>query len=112
MGSASTISCPDLAKKFHAKFLLASTSECYGNPLEHPQKESYWGHVNRGGPRSVYDEAKRFAEATMIAYHGYHHADTRIVRIFNTYRPRLRINDGQVISNFMKQAPSRHCQGV
>ena len=90
--------------KYDAKFLLASTSECYGDPLEHPQKESYWGHVNPIGPRSVYDEAKRFAEAATMAYHRYHHVDTRIVRIFNTYGPRLQINDGRVISNFMKQA--------
>jgi dTDP-glucose 4,6-dehydratase len=104
VGSAGTINCLELAKKYHAKFLLASTSECYGDPLEHPQKESYWGHVNPIGPRSVYDEAKRFAEAATMAYHRYHHVDTHIVRIFNTYGPRLQINDGRVISNFMKQA--------
>jgi len=104
VGSTGTINCLELAKKCNAKFLLASTSECYGDPLEHPQKESYWGHVNPIGPRSVYDEAKRFAEAATMAYRRYHHVDTRIVRIFNTYGPRLQINDGRVISNFMKQA--------
>ena len=104
VGSAGTITCLDLASKHHATFLIASTSECYGDPLEHPQKESYWGHVNSIGPRSVYDEAKRFAEAATMAYRRYHHLDTRIVRIFNTYGPRLQINDGRVISNFMKQA--------
>ena len=104
VGSAGTINCLEIAKKYDAKFLLASTSECYGDPLEHPQKESYWGHVNPIGPRSVYDEAKRFAEAATMAYHRYHQVDTRIVRIFNTYGPRLQINDGRVISNFMKQA--------
>jgi dTDP-glucose 4,6-dehydratase len=104
VGSAGTFNCLEIARKFNAKFLLASTSECYGDPLEHPQRESYWGHVNPVGPRSVYDEAKRFAEAATMAYHRYHHVDTRIVRIFNTYGPRLQINDGRVISNFMKQA--------
>ncbi len=104
VGSAGTMNCLELALKYGAKFLLASTSECYGDPLEHPQKESYWGHVNPVGPRSVYDEAKRFAEAATMAYHRYHHVDTRIVRIFNTYGPRLQVNDGRVISNFMKQA--------
>ena len=104
VGSAGTMNCLEIARKYHAKFLLASTSECYGDPLEHPQRESYWGHVNPVGPRSVYDEAKRFAEAATMAFHRYHHVDTRIVRIFNTYGPRLQINDGRVISNFMKQA--------
>jgi dTDP-glucose 4,6-dehydratase len=104
VGSLGTINCLDLAKQYGAKFLLASTSECYGDPLEHPQKESYWGHVNPIGPRSVYDESKRFAEAVTMAYHRYHKVDTRIVRIFNTYGPRLQLNDGRVISNFMKQA--------
>jgi dTDP-glucose 4,6-dehydratase len=104
VGSAGTINCLELARKYRAKFLLASTSECYGDPLEHPQKESYWGHVNPVGPRSVYDEAKRFAEAATMAYHRYYDLDTRIVRIFNTYGPRLQTNDGRVISNFMKQA--------
>lgn len=103
-GSLGTMHCLELAHKYHAKFLLASTSECYGDPLEHPQKETYWGHVNPIGPRSVYDEAKRFAEALTMAYHRYNQVDTRIVRIFNTYGPRLQINDGRVISNFMKQA--------
>jgi len=104
VGSAGTINCLELARMHNARFLLASTSECYGDPLEHPQKESYWGHVNPIGPRSVYDEAKRFAEAATMAYHRYHQVDTRIVRIFNTYGPRLQIDDGRVISNFMKQA--------
>ncbi len=104
VGSLGTMNCLELAKKYAAKFLLASTSECYGDPLEHPQKESYWGHVNPVGPRSVYDESKRFAEAVTMAYHRYYKVDTRIVRIFNTYGPRLQLNDGRVISNFMKQA--------
>jgi dTDP-glucose 4,6-dehydratase len=104
VGSMGTMNCLELAKKYGAKFLLASTSECYGDPLEHPQKESYWGNVNPIGPRSVYDESKRFAEAVTMAYHRYHQVDTRIVRIFNTYGPRLHLNDGRVISNFMKQA--------
>jgi dTDP-glucose 4,6-dehydratase len=104
VGSVGTMNCLELAKKYGAKFLISSTSECYGDPLEHPQKETYWGHVNPIGPRSVYDEAKRFAEATTMAYHRYHQVDTHIVRIFNTYGPRLQLNDGRVISNFMKQA--------
>ena len=104
VGSVGTMNCLELAKEYQAKFLLASTSECYGDPLEHPQKETYWGHVNPVGPRSVYDEAKRFAEAATMAYHRHRTGDTRIVRIFNTYGPRLQINDGRVISNFMKQA--------
>lgn len=104
VGSLGTMNCLELAKKYGAKFFLASTSECYGDPLEHPQKETYWGHVNPIGPRSVYDESKRFAEAVTMAYHRYHHVDTHIVRIFNTYGPRLQLNDGRVISNFMKQA--------
>jgi dTDP-glucose 4,6-dehydratase len=104
VGSVGTMNCLELAKKYSAGFLLASTSECYGDPLEHPQKESYWGHVNPVGPRSVYDESKRFAEAVTMAYHRYQNVDTHIVRIFNTYGPRLQINDGRVISNFMKQA--------
>ncbi|HLI64265.1 MAG TPA: UDP-glucuronic acid decarboxylase family protein [Terriglobales bacterium] len=103
-GSVGTMNCLELAKKYAAKFLLASTSECYGDPLEHPQKETYWGHVNPVGPRSVYDEAKRFAEAVTMAYHRHHGSDTRIVRIFNTYGPRLQPSDGRVVSNFMKQA--------
>ena len=104
VGSLGSFHSLELAKKYRAKYLLASTSECYGDPLEHPQKESYWGHVNPIGPRSVYDESKRFAEATTAAYRRYHKVDTRIVRIFNTYGPRLQLNDGRVISNFMKQA--------
>jgi dTDP-glucose 4,6-dehydratase len=104
VGSQGTMNCLELAKEYHAKFLLASTSECYGDPLEHPQTETYWGHVNPIGPRSVYDEAKRFAEAATMAYYRHRAVDTRIVRIFNTYGPRLQINDGRVISNFMKQA--------
>src|SRR5499433_1091817 len=104
VGSVGTMNCLDLARKYHAKFLISSTSECYGDPLEHPQKESYWGHVNPIGPRSVYDEAKRFSEAITMAYHRYHQVDTHIVRIFNTYGPRMQINDGRVIPNFMRQA--------
>jgi dTDP-glucose 4,6-dehydratase len=104
VGSIGTMNCLEIAQRYNAKFLLASTSECYGDPLEHPQKESYWGHVNPIGPRSVYDESKRFAEAVTMAYHRYRKVDTRIVRIFNTYGPRLQMDDGRVISNFMKQA--------
>ena len=104
VGSLGVFNLLELARKHRATFFLASTSECYGDPLEHPQKESYWGHVNPVGPRSVYDEAKRFAEATTTAYRRYHRVDVRIVRIFNTYGPRLQMNDGRVISNFMKQA--------
>jgi dTDP-glucose 4,6-dehydratase len=91
-----------LAKK--AKFLLASTSECYGDPEVSPQPESYWGRVNPIGPRGVYDESKRFAEALTMAYHRYHGVDTRIVRIFNTYGPRMRLNDGRALPNFLHQA--------
>ncbi|HEY1658810.1 MAG TPA: UDP-glucuronic acid decarboxylase family protein [Candidatus Sulfotelmatobacter sp.] len=104
VGSLGTFHALDVAKKYNAKYLVSSTSECYGDPLEHPQKETYWGNVNSIGPRSVYDEAKRFTEAVTMAYHRYHKVDTRIVRIFNTYGPRLQLNDGRVISNFMKQA--------
>ena len=104
VGSLGTFNALDIAKKYNAKYLVSSTSECYGDPLEHPQKETYWGNVNSIGPRSVYDEAKRFTEAVTMAYHRYHKVDTRIVRIFNTYGPRLQLNDGRVISNFMKQA--------
>jgi dTDP-glucose 4,6-dehydratase len=104
VGALGSMNCLDLAAKYSAKFLLASTSECYGDPLKHPQKESYWGHVNPVGPRSVYDESKRFAEALTMAYYRYRKLDTRIARIFNTYGPRLQLNDGRVISNFMKQA--------
>lgn len=104
VGSLGSFHSLELAKKYSAKYMLASTSECYGDPLEHPQKESYWGNVNPIGPRSVYDEAKRFGEAVTAAYRRYHNVDTRILRIFNTYGPRLQLNDGRVISNFMKQA--------
>src|SRR5574342_36143 len=94
----------ELAHSCKARVLQASTSEVYGDPLEHPQKESYWGNVNPVGPRGVYDEAKRFAEAMTMAYHRYHDVDTRIVRIFNTYGPRMRPRDGRVVSNFIVQA--------
>ncbi len=104
VGSLGTFNSLDVARKYGAGFLLASTSECYGDPLEHPQKETYWGHVNPIGPRSVYDEAKRFAEAATMAYLRYHSVNTHIVRIFNTYGPRMQINDGRVIPNFMRQA--------
>ena len=104
VGSLGTFHALEIARRYSAKFFLASTSECYGDPLEHPQKESYWGHVNPVGPRSVYDEAKRFAEAATTAYHRYYKLDTRMVRIFNTYGPRMQLNDGRVIPNFMKQA--------
>jgi dTDP-glucose 4,6-dehydratase len=104
VGSLGTFHALDIAKKYGAKYLVSSTSECYGDPLEHPQKETYWGHVNPIGPRSVYDEAKRFTEAVTMAYRRYHNVDTHIVRIFNTYGPRLQLNDGRVVSNFMKQA--------
>jgi dTDP-glucose 4,6-dehydratase len=104
VGSLGTFHACELAKKYGARYFLASTSECYGDPLEHPQKETYWGHVNPIGPRSVYDEAKRFAEAATVAYRRYHNLDTHIVRIFNTYGPRMQVNDGRVVPNFMKQA--------
>lgn len=104
VGSQGTMNALELAKRYKAKYLISSTSECYGDPLEHPQRETYWGHVNPVGPRSVYDEAKRFSEAMTMAYHRYYGVDTRIVRIFNTYGPRLQLNDGRVISNFIKQA--------
>jgi len=104
VGSLGTFHSLGIARKYNAKYLVSSTSECYGDPLEHPQKETYWGNVNSIGPRSVYDEAKRFTEAATMAYHRYHQVDTRIVRIFNTYGPRLQLNDGRVVSNFMKQA--------
>jgi len=104
VGSLGSFHALDVASKYGAKYLVASTSECYGDPLEHPQRETYWGHVNPVGPRSVYDEAKRFAEATTMAYLRYYKVDTRIVRIFNTYGPRMQINDGRVIPNFMRQA--------
>jgi dTDP-glucose 4,6-dehydratase len=104
VGSLGTHNALGLAKAKGAKFLLASTSECYGDPLEHPQSESYWGNVNPIGPRGVYDEAKRFAEAMTMAYHRFHKVDTRIVRIFNTYGPRMRLKDGRVVPAFIGQA--------
>jgi dTDP-glucose 4,6-dehydratase len=104
VGSLGTHKVLGLAKAKGARFLLASTSEVYGDPKIHPQPESYWGHVNPVGPRGVYDEAKRFAEAMTMAYHRYHDVDTRIVRIFNTYGPRMRPSDGRVVSNFIVQA--------
>ncbi|MCI0706629.1 MAG: SDR family oxidoreductase [Ignavibacteriae bacterium] len=104
VGSLGTHKALGLAKAKGARFLLASTSEVYGDPLVHPQAEEYWGNVNPVGPRGVYDEAKRFAEAMTMAYHRYHHVDTRIVRIFNTYGERMRINDGRAIPAFMSQA--------
>jgi len=104
VGALGTHKALGLAMAKRAKFLLASTSEVYGDPLVHPQPESYWGNVNPVGPRGVYDEAKRFAEALTMAYHRFHHLDTRIVRIFNTYGPRMRPNDGRVVSNFIVQA--------
>jgi len=104
VGSLGTFHALDVARKYGAKYLVSSTSECYGDPLEHPQKETYWGNVNSIGPRSVYDEAKRFTEAVTMAYHRYHQVDTRIVRIFNTYGPRMQLNDGRVVPNFVKQA--------
>jgi dTDP-glucose 4,6-dehydratase len=104
VGSLGTFHALDVARKYGAKFFVSSTSECYGDPLEHPQKETYWGNVNPIGPRSVYDEAKRFTEAVTMAYRRYYKVDTRIVRIFNTYGPRMQLNDGRVVPNFMKQA--------
>lgn len=104
VGSLGTHKALGLAKGKRARFLLASTSEVYGDPQVHPQREEYWGHVNPVGPRGVYDEAKRFGEAMTMAYHRYHGLDTRIVRIFNTYGTRMRPNDGRVISNFVVQA--------
>lgn len=104
VGSLGTHKALGLAKAKKARFLLASTSEVYGDPLIHPQTEDYWGNVNPVGFRGVYDEAKRFAEAMTMAYHRYHGVETRIVRIFNTYGPRMRINDGRAIPNFIKQA--------
>jgi len=104
VGSVGTMHVLEIAHKYHAKYLVSSTSECYGDPLEHPQRETYWGNVNPIGPRSVYDEAKRFTEALTMAYHRYYGLDTRISRIFNTYGTRMQLNDGRVIPNFMKQA--------
>jgi dTDP-glucose 4,6-dehydratase len=104
VGSLGTHNALGLAKAKKAKFLIASTSEVYGDPLQHPQTESYWGNVNPIGPRGVYDEAKRFSEALTLAYHRYHGLDTRIVRIFNTYGPRMRLRDGRAVPAFMSQA--------
>ncbi len=104
VGALGTHNTLGLAKEKKARFLLASTSEVYGDPLVHPQHEDYWGNVNPVGPRGVYDESKRFAEALTMAYHRYHDVDTRIVRIFNTYGPRMRMNDGRVVPNFICQA--------
>jgi len=104
VGALGTHKALGLAKAKGATFVIASTSEVYGDPLEHPQKETYWGNVNPVGPRGVYDEAKRFAEAMTMAYHRYHGVDTKIVRIFNTYGPRMRINDGRAVPAFMSQA--------
>ena len=104
VGSTGTQNTLELAKKYNAAYLHASTSECYGDPEVHPQVETYWGNVNPVGPRSVYDEAKRFSEALVTAYHRYYGVNTHLVRIFNTYGPRLQANDGRVISNFMMQA--------
>jgi dTDP-glucose 4,6-dehydratase len=104
VGALGTYNMLGLAKEQGARFLLASTSEVYGDPLVNPQPESYWGNVNPIGPRGVYDEAKRYAEAITMAYHRYHGVDTRIVRIFNTYGPRMRIDDGRVVPNFIGQA--------
>ena len=103
VGALGTHKALGLAKAKGARFVLASTSEVYGDPLEHPQKETYWGNVNPVGPRGVYDEAKRFAEAMTMAYHRYHGVDTKIVRIFNTYGPRMRLNDGRAVPAFMSQ---------
>lgn len=104
VGSLGTHKTLGLAKAKGARYLLASTSEVYGDPLEHPQKESYWGHVNPTGTRGVYDEAKRFAEAMTMAYHRFHNIDTRIVRIFNTYGSRMRLKDGRALPTFFRQA--------
>ena len=104
VGSLGTLNCLGLAKEKKARILIASTSEVYGDPLVHPQKEDYWGNVNPIGPRGVYDEAKRFQEALTMAYHTYHQLETRIVRIFNTFGPRMRLNDGRVLPAFISQA--------
>jgi dTDP-glucose 4,6-dehydratase len=104
VGSSGTLNTLEIARKYKAGYLHASTSECYGDPEVHPQVETYWGNVNPVGPRSVYDEAKRFSEAAVMAYHRYYGVNTHLVRIFNTYGPRLQANDGRVISNFMIQA--------
>jgi dTDP-glucose 4,6-dehydratase len=104
VGSFGTFHALENARKYGAKYLVSSTSECYGDPLEHPQKETYWGNVNPVGLRSVYDEAKRFTEAVTVAYRRYHDVDIRIARIFNTYGPRMQIRDGRVVPNFTAQA--------
>ena len=104
VGALGTHNALGLAKAKGARFVIASTSEVYGDPLEHPQKETYWGNVNPIGPRGVYDEAKRFAEAITMAYHRFHGLDTKIIRIFNTYGPRMRINDGRAVPTFIAQA--------
>ncbi|MFN2147221.1 MAG: UDP-glucuronic acid decarboxylase family protein [Anaerolineales bacterium] len=104
VGALGTHNALGVARAHNSTFLLASTSEVYGDPKEHPQKETYWGHVDPVGPRSVYDEAKRFAEAITMAYHRYHSLDTHIARIFNTYGPRMRLDDGRVVPNFIVQA--------
>lgn len=104
VGSLGTHNLLGLAKEKNARILIASTSEVYGDPMVHPQKESYWGNVNPVGPRGVYDEAKRFMEAITMAYHNYHGLDTRIARIFNTYGPRMRLNDGRALPAFIGQA--------
>ena len=104
VGSTGTVNTLEIARKYNVGYLHASTSECYGDPEVHPQVETYWGNVNPIGPRSVYDEAKRFSEATVTAYNRYYKVNTHLVRIFNTYGPRLQANDGRVISNFMIQA--------
>ena len=104
VGSYGTFEALETARRSNAKFMMASTSECYGDPAVHPQPETYWGNVNPIGPRSVYDESKRFAEATVMAYGRYNNVNTHIVRIFNTYGPRLQASDGRVISNFLTQA--------
>ncbi len=106
VGSAGTLNTLEIARHHNAGYLHASTSECYGDPEVHPQTETYWGNVNPVGPRSVYDEAKRFSEAAVMAFHRYHGVNTHLVRIFNTYGPRLQMNDGRVISNLMTQALS------
>jgi dTDP-glucose 4,6-dehydratase len=107
VGSIGTMNALELAREKKTKFLIASTSECYGDPEVSPQHEDYWGNVNPVGPRSVYDEAKRFSEAITMAYHRHYGLDTRIVRIFNTYGPRMRLNDGRALPNFVFQALSR-----
>jgi dTDP-glucose 4,6-dehydratase len=104
VGALGTHNCLGLCRAQGARFVLASTSEIYGDPLEHPQKETYWGHTDPVGPRSMYDEAKRFAEALTMAYHNYHNVNTRIARIFNTYGPRMRLDDGRLMPNFLQQA--------